>query len=132
MDDPITEARALFLFLDGSVHPDDQICSGAIPPQLKGQPCPYSEGGRMPKPEPISEVSARSAPDRGAVGDLAPPCALRHLGRLADWEGEVTLPYPPPLGPLRLFKCRQMFLLVVPGLREGRAWELRGGETLEG
>lgn len=116
--------RALFPSPNGSMMPDDEICSGLVPAQLRGKPCPYSDRGRMPTPVPIDEFSAQRLPGRGAVGDLAPPCAVQHLGRLADWEAEREARYPVELGPLRLFKCRQMFLLVVPGLKDDQAKEI--------
>jgi hypothetical protein len=79
----------------------------------------------MPQPTALDEVTARRLPELGQPGDLAPPCAVQHLGRLGNWrQGEVD--HAEELRDLRLFKCRQMFLLVVPGLRHDRPGEIEG------
>ncbi|WP_229453922.1 hypothetical protein [Nostoc sp. CHAB 5715] len=38
-----TEPKALFLSPDGNVYPDSLICSGIIPGELDGKPCPHSQ-----------------------------------------------------------------------------------------
>jgi hypothetical protein len=70
----------------------------------------------MPKPRPLDEMRARLHPELGRVGDLVPPCVVGQLGPLWAWRRKEGVRYPFDLSPLRLFKCRQMFLLVVPGL----------------
>jgi hypothetical protein len=35
-------AKALFLSPDGNICPDTLVCSGTLPPELGGKPCPYS------------------------------------------------------------------------------------------
>jgi len=39
------------------------------------------------------------------------------LGRLEDWRNVVG-EYPRDMHGLLVFKCKQMFLFVIPGLRE--------------
>ena len=114
--------RALFLSPDGVLYPDALICSGRFASGLRGRPCPFSEEGRMPRPQRLNLPALRERPEAGRSGDLAPPCALQQLGKLEAWS--ERLPHPADLGPLRVFKCRQMFLLVVPGLRDERAGEI--------
>ncbi|MEW6566623.1 MAG: hypothetical protein AB1449_00360 [Chloroflexota bacterium] len=127
MGSRLDRPRALFLSPGGLFLPDDQVCSGAIPSQLKGKPCPFSDAGRIPPPVVLDEVSARRGLGVGQAGDRVPPCALQQLGRLRDWPSDTGLHYPPEIASLWLFKCRQMFLLVVPGLGNGRPKELSRG-----
>jgi hypothetical protein len=108
--------RALFLFPDGKFLGDDLVCSGIYPSHLGGKPCPFAEEGKMPKPRPLDEMRAQLHPELGQVGDSVPPCAVGQLGPLWAWRRNGGVRYPSDLDQLRLFKCRQMFLLVVPGL----------------
>jgi hypothetical protein len=113
--------RALFYSGSGRpMLPDHLVCSGRLPSSLNGKPCPYSVVGRMPEPVPIGRSRARDAPEVGEEGDLAPPCAVRHYGSLADWVGPRTSGFPDDVLALRLFECRQKFLLVVPGIQNER------------
>jgi hypothetical protein len=112
--------RALFLFPDGIFLRDDLVCSGIFPSHLDGQPCPFADEGKIPKPRPLDEVKASTHPKLGRVGDLVPPCVVGQLGPLKAWRRREGAHYPSDLSPLRLYKCRQMFLLVVPGISEGR------------
>ena len=105
--------RALFLFPDGKLLSDHLVCSGIFLSRLEGKLCPFSEGGRMPRPKPIDEASK---PKLGHFGELAPPCAVESLGILEAWQRAGEVRYPEELGLLKVYKCRQMFLLVVPGL----------------
>ena len=68
----------------------------------------------MPRPIPIEEASK---PKLGQLGELAPPCAVESLGHLEAWQPAGEVRYPEELGLLKVYKCRQMFLLVVPGLK---------------
>jgi hypothetical protein len=111
--------RALFLFPDGTLLRDDLICSGLFPSHLNGKPCPFADEEKMPNPRPLDEVKVSKHPNLGCVGDLVPPCIVGHLGPLQAWRRREGTRYPSDLGSLRLYKCRQMFLLVVPGLAEG-------------
>ncbi len=71
----------------------------------------------MPFPRPIA-AEAAEAGSRGRVGDLAPPCAVQALGSLASFLGDRAAGLEPELLPLRVFKCRLMYLLIVPGLSD--------------
>ena len=120
------EPRALFLFPEGMFLRDDLVCSGLFPSHLDGTPCPFADEGRMPKPQPLDEVKVSMHPKLGCVGDLVPPCAIEQLGPLQAWRRGEGVRYPSDLGPLRLYKCRQMFLLIVPGLTEGQHMQTEG------
>lgn len=112
--------RALFLFPDGMLLRDDLICSGLFPSHLNGEPCPFADEGKIPHPQPLDEVRVSTHPNLGGVGDLVPPCIVEYLGPLWAWRKRDGARYPSDLGSQRLYKCRQMFLLVVPGLVEGQ------------
>jgi hypothetical protein len=114
-------ARALFLLGEGLWIPDRAVCSGRVPSSLGGQVCPYARRGRMPVARPLREEDVALRPRAGGPGDLAPPCAVERLGPVESWRQD-----PGPLSGLRLFKCRQMFLLVVPGLFDHRPDRLEG------
>jgi hypothetical protein len=114
--------RPRALFYSGSdrpLLPEHLVCSGKLPSSLDGKPCPFSVAGHMPEPTPIRRSRANS-PEVGEPGDLAPPCAIRHYGSLADWLGPKAVGFPKEVLTLRLFECRQKFLLVVPGLLNER------------
>jgi hypothetical protein len=121
MPDEADSPRALFLGDEGALLPDFQVCYGRTPGKEPGEPCPFSDAGRMPR---AVALDARAPPARGRPGELAPPCALQALGSLAQFTGEIAKRYPPELHPLRVFKCRKLFLLVVPGLRDDRPFEM--------
>ncbi|NIS82368.1 MAG: hypothetical protein GTO14_19660 [Anaerolineales bacterium] len=117
MHETADEPRALFLSKEGDLKPDSLICSGKLPAHLEETPCPFSKEGRMPAPQPLVEIELYGRPELGRIGELAPPCAIEQLGDLASWQGSEGIAYPEHLSALRIFKCRQMFLLVVPGIR---------------
>ncbi len=96
--------------------PDNLICSGVIPSILEGKPCPYSDKGRMPLPQPLDADTDRYSVDKGQPGNFCPPCCKQSLGSLGHWHGYQGRQYPEELHGLRLFKCRQWFWVVVPGL----------------
>jgi hypothetical protein len=110
--------RALFLAPDGQIYPDTMICSGILPAELGGAPCPFAEQGRIPKPQPLDADDPTYSIDKGRPGDLCPPCAKQQLAHLGHWQGHGKQQFPTELLPLRLFKCRQWYWLVVPGLRD--------------
>ncbi len=116
--------RAMFIWRDGHFYSDSLICSGIIPLELGGKPCPYSEGGRMPKSQPMSEENERDTPLKGKTGELCPPCMARHYGDLEGWAARGERPMPEELLPLRVFRCHQFFWLVVPGLEDGDATKI--------
>jgi len=116
--------KALFISPDGKVYPDTLICSGSLPPELQGKPCPYSQNGRLPDPVPLNPDDPGYTPDKGKPGDLCPPCAKQQLAHLGHWQGHGGQSFPEDLLPLRLFKCRMWFWLVVPGLEDNTPTEL--------
>ena len=116
MNDHSGEPRALFLSPDGNIYPDSMICSGALPAELGGKPCPFSQSGCISDPAPLNSQDSAYSMDKGRPGDLCPPCAKQQLAHLGHWQGHGQQTFPKELLPLRLFKCRQWFWLVVPGL----------------
>jgi hypothetical protein len=116
MNEHHNEPRALFISPDGNIYPDEMICSGVLPAELNGKPCPFSQSGRIPAPLPLDANDASYSIDKGRPGDLCPPCAKQHLAHLGHWAGHNQQQVPIELVPLRLFKCQQWFWLVVPGL----------------
>jgi hypothetical protein len=124
MDEGADQPRALFLSDDGGTLPDSTVCSGLIPSGKTSGPCRHSESGRMPRPRRIEIGDIRADEDRGHLGDLAPPCAAQALGSLGAFLGARSADSDPGLLPLRVFKCRMMYLLVVPGLRNDGAGEI--------
>ncbi len=111
-------AKALFLAAGGQIYPDVLICSGVLPEQMNGEPCPYAENGRLPTPVPLNKDSPGYSPDKGESGDLCPPCVIGYWASLGRWQEDSEQIYPQDLLPLRLFKCRQNMWLVIPGLYE--------------
>jgi hypothetical protein len=110
--------KALFISPDGNIFPDTLICSGLIPAQLGGQPCPFSKQGRLPDLIPLCSDDPAYSVDKGVSGDLCPPCAKQQLGPLDHWQWHRGQRFPAELLPLRLFKCRQWLWFVIPGLRD--------------
>ncbi len=114
--------RALFLFPDEPPQPDEVVCSGRYQDWLGGAACPYSEGGRMPlgPDRPAAGGPSGGGPGQATISDVRPaagpgdlPCVIASFGKLANWRGERELLFPPELGRLTLYKCKQMFLLVL-------------------
>jgi hypothetical protein len=108
--------RALFLSPDGTIYSDEQVCSGAVPGRQKGKPCPLSDSGRIRFGWPTPDGPSPTTPTAAEAPVAIPPCVVEQLGTLGDWMGKGKTRYPPQLWPLRLMKCAQMFLLVVPGV----------------
>ncbi|NJM45897.1 MAG: hypothetical protein HC860_06725 [Alkalinema sp. RU_4_3] len=108
--------RALFLFPDGNIYPDNLVCSGVLSPD--GLPCPYSDHGRFPELITVNVNAPGYEPGRGRSGDRSPPCAKYHLGHLGHWQNYNDQTFPEDLLPLRLFKCKMWFWVVVLGLYE--------------
>lgn len=121
MIDQTNRPRALFLSPDGTIYPDTLICSGIIPGELGGKPCPFAEAGRLPTPQPLDPQDSDYSIDKGKPGDLCPPCAKHQLANLGHWQGHGGQQFPEELLPLRLFKCRMWLWLVVPGLHDDNA-----------
>jgi hypothetical protein len=108
-----SEPRALFLFLDEEPKPDTEICSGQFPSHLKGKPCPFSDHGRLP---PYIETHGELLIETNSTDSVfsdAQPCMLQKLGRVDQWREEVPLIFPKDCARKMLYKCRQMFMLVL-------------------
>ncbi len=116
MTQPRFNPQALFFSNDGSLYSDSLICSGLLPAKLGGKPCPFAVSKQMPSPQPLSDEDADYDARKGNPGDLAPPCALLHVGPVSHWEGHDRYFLPEEILPLRLFFCRQEFWFVVNGL----------------
>ncbi len=67
-------AKALFVSPDGNIYPDYLICSGILPADLNGKPCPFSQAGRIPDLSPLTLDDPTYTIDKGKPGDLCPPC----------------------------------------------------------
>jgi hypothetical protein len=106
----------LLIFSGSDIVSDDLICSGKLPSLLEGRPCPWSVQGRMPEPVPLNEDDPTYCIDKGKPGDMCPPCCKQNLRSLGHWQGHGGQQFPEELLPLRLFKCRQWFWVVIPGL----------------
>jgi hypothetical protein len=110
------EPKALFLSPDGNIYPDTLICSGILPAELNGKPCPYSQAGRIPEPLPLNRDDPSYSIDKEQPGELCSPCTKQNLTNLGHWQGHGKQKFPQELLSLRLFKCRMWLWLVVPGL----------------
>jgi hypothetical protein len=118
------QPRALIILSDG-IYPDSLVCSGAMSSDIHPSPCPYSEKGHMPSVQPLNANDPTYSIDKGRHGDLCPPCAKQQLAYLGHWQGHGGQQFPNELLPLRLFKCRQWFWLVVPDLYDDEPTKLR-------
>ena len=78
----------------------------------------------MPDVVPLDPTANNYTVDKGQPGDLCPPCAKSQLASLKHWQGQSKQRFPEELLPLRLFKCRQWFWLVVPGLYDAEPTRL--------
>lgn len=120
MHEKQVEPQALFLFSEGLLIEDALICSGKLETQFSGA-CKYSENGQMPGLMTLTFDEPSQESRLGKSGDLAPQCALEHLGDLATWQKNIGERYPHRYSQLRVYKCRQMLMLIVPGIRNDRA-----------
>jgi hypothetical protein len=106
--------RALFLFPDQPPVSDADVCSGGFPSHLEGRHCPFSDEGRFPLfEERFSQAESEREPRLTPI-ERAPGCVIRDLGPLKAWQGGMQLQYPKSFEDWHLYKCRQMFLLVIP------------------
>ncbi len=112
--------QALFLFSNGRLISDDLICSGKISTQFKGS-CKYAADGRMPGVVKLKDDQSGQISRLGKVGDLAPKCALEQLGSLEQWQATIGETYPAQFLQMRVYKCRQMLMFVVPGIHHEEA-----------
>lgn len=112
------QTKAFFISPNGTLYPDYLVCSGIIPSELNGKPCPFSQAGHIPEPAPLNLEDSTYTADKGNAGDFCPPCAKQNLSSLGHWQNAAQPDFPQELLQLRLFKCRQWFWFVVPGLRD--------------
>ena len=99
VEDHSDMARALFLSRHAHLISDHRVCSGDLPARLEGKACPFAVDGRFPRLG-------------GEDGAGLPDCVDREVGRLGDW---LTGGVPEPgYEDLAVFRCLQMFLLVLP------------------
>jgi len=113
MADCHSEPRALFLFQDSDPEPDYRVCSGHIPSHLEGQPCPFSDEGRMPALQDFPVICSYAPNGEPSSLRAASTCGLQFLGALEGWTKNRTLLFPKEFGEHDLYKCRQMFLLIL-------------------
>ena len=111
------EARAFFLSADGESLPDTVVCSGLENPELEGRACLFSDRGRFQLPQDQGEPDPSPSQEQDSNGELTLPCAIMQLGCLDGWQ-EFLGKYPREMHDLRVFKCKQMHLFVIPGLIE--------------
>jgi len=112
------QAKAFFISPNGTLYPDYLVCSGIIPAELNGKPCPFAQAGHIPDPAPLDPNDSTYANDKGSAGDFCPPCAKQYLSSLGHWQNKMRPDVPQEFLALRLFKCMQWFWLVVPGLTD--------------
>jgi hypothetical protein len=120
MHEKRAEPKALFLFSNGLLIADDLICSGELETQFTG-PCKYSRDGKMPGLVRLVFDENYHGSRLGMNGDFVPRCALEQLGSLANWQLIIGEKYPHRYWHFRVFKCRQMLMLIVPGIRNDQA-----------
>lgn len=128
MDAPPVQPVALFPEPNGNIYSDLLICTGDLPAEFDGAPCPHARSGKFPGLIQLNADSLDYAEDKGEPGDLIPICAASHLQSLAHWQGYRDLTYPDALLPLRLFMCKAGLWCVVPGLRHDDAKRFHGEE----
>jgi hypothetical protein len=113
MADCHSAPRALFLFQDSEPEPDFKVCSGLLPSHLKGQAYPYSEDGRMPETQKTAWRPRNGSNRRPSREHATSDCGLQKLGTVEAWATVYKLNFPKQYGKLDLYKCRQMFLLIL-------------------
>jgi len=110
-----SEPRALFLFFDMEPKPDTEICSGQFPSHLDGKPCPFSDHGRIPAGNISSGEFLLPEAIEGQPPESIQACNLQKLGRVDQWQGDVPLVFPEELTQEVVYKCRQMFIVMLLG-----------------
>lgn len=121
MNDRYGKPLALFLSPDGNTYPDTLICSGLVPSELDGKPCPYSQAGRFPGCSRLNLNNPTYSIDKGQPGDLCPLCAKQQLGNVGHWQRHGNQTFPHELLSLRLFKCQMWFWLIFLGFHDHQA-----------
>jgi hypothetical protein len=105
--------RALFLFPSkrGFLSEED-ICGGLQIADFGGETCAFSRSGRILF---TPHTRTKSASNNGLTveGPRLPSCVIQEVGSLADWGRETDIAVPDHIAHLPVYKCQQMFLLVV-------------------
>lgn len=115
MEDHSDIPRALFLSHNSGLIDDARVCSGEMSPGLGGKACPFSSGGRFPGLTTAHPAQLAADPNRPSITWEVPGCVDKPMGRLGAWI-ETELGHD-PVADLQVFRCLQMFLLVIPGLQ---------------
>lgn len=117
--------RALFLFPSKSAFlSEEDICGGLQIADFGGETCPFSRSGRILF-TPHRRTKAVSKNRLAVVGHHLPSCVIQEVGSLADWGRETAIAVPEHVAHLLVYKCQQMFLLVVLEATDSfdlRAW----------
>ena len=105
--------RALFLFPSKRTYLQEvDICGGLQIADFGGEACPFSLSGRMAQP-PHSRTKTASKTQLALEIPHLPTCVTQKLGSLSDWGRETNVAVPEHVADLPVYKCRQMFLLVI-------------------
>jgi len=105
--------RALFLFHSKrSFLNEEDICGGLHIADFGGEACAFSHSGRMLF-TPHSRTKIVSNNGLVVEGPQLPSCVIQEVGSLADWGRETDIAVPEHVAHLSVYKCRQMFLLVL-------------------
>ena len=105
--------RALFLFPSRRAFlSEEDICGGLQIADFGGEACAFSSSGRMlftphPRTKTLSENGL------AVEGYQLPSCVIQEVGSLADWGRETDIAVPDHVAHLPVYKCQQMFLLVL-------------------
>jgi hypothetical protein len=105
--------RALFLFPSRRAFlSEEDICGGLQIADFGGEACAFSRSGRMlftphPRTKTLSENGL------AVEGYQLPSCVIQEVGSLADWGRETDIAVPDHVAHLPVYKCQQMFLLVL-------------------
>ena len=108
-----SEPRALFLFMDEEPRTDQEICSGQFPSHLQNKHCPFSDQGHLPR---YFEFHGHFILRKRSLDDPSlweTSCVLQKLGQVDEWAKEVSLFYPSEYGKKDLYRCKQMFFLLL-------------------
>ena len=105
--------RALFLFPSKRTFlSEEDICGGLQITDFGGEACAFSRSGRILF-TPQTRTKAASMSGLAVVGHHLPSCVIQEVGFLADWGRETNIAVPEDVAHLPVYKCQQMFLLVV-------------------
>jgi hypothetical protein len=105
--------RAFFLFPSKRAFlSEEDICGGLKIADFGGEACPFSHSGRIPfTPQPRTKTVSKKG--LAMEGPRLPSCGFQEVGSLAEWGREINIAVPEDAAHLPVYKCRQMFLLVV-------------------